>query len=239
MSDSAPATAPKAMLAAALANLFPAWERRMDEADDPLEEAGRLALRLGGDAAPRVFLREETGGASGPRHWDFAAMRPYGRLPFSDIAAPLVGACWASESIERFSGGDIAFEWPGRVLLDGEPVCVVVSRRLGAALAIRWRWDAAFLDDAFPDRSEAAAHPVRLQAAATLLENFENPAPGTVILDAYRKRCATLRGGVAGLRSDGERIEGEPVGISLDGELMVRVEDGSRKALNPLRDRLA
>ena len=172
------------------------------------------------------------------------ALRP--RAALSQAALLTAAAAVAvAQAVEAVTGRECQIKWVNDVYLDGRKLCGILTEAsgsfeedtlrsacVGVGVNVRTRdFPAAFADRAcslWPQpvsRNRLAA-----EIAARLLD-FASDLAARRFLDEYRRRSLVLGRTVAFMRG-GEEGRALAVGIGRDGQLLVRLADGSEEALN-------
>ena len=224
---------------------------------DTLDSTNREAQRLlaAGADCPMLLLSEEQTAGRGRRGRAFyspageglymtLALRP--RAALSQAALLTAAAAVAvAQAVEAVTGRECQIKWVNDVYLDGRKLCGILTEAsgsfeedtlrsacVGVGVNVRTRdFPAAFADRAcslWPQpvsRNRLAA-----EIAARLLD-FASDLAARRFLDEYRRRSLVLGRTVAFMRG-GEEGRALAVGIGRDGQLLVRLADGSEEALN-------
>jgi BirA family biotin operon repressor/biotin-[acetyl-CoA-carboxylase] ligase len=240
--------------ARSLHNLFPNWDFRVfGEIDSTNSEARRVALTMGGDAWPRVFLAEhqtEGRGRDGSR-WQSAAgasvlatvLIPPAMAPRPATLLWPFATSWIAEGLERCGLENVSLKWPNDVLVDGRKIAGVLCEGAGAGIAIGVGVNVSGSNGHLPEGATSLSQelgslaPEWLSASLTiltaLLESIEHPGRADALLEDYRKRCITLGTRVDLPDPHMGRVQGTADQVNASGHLVVNVAGLGHKIVSP------
>lgn len=163
-------------------------------------------------------------------------VRPGRDLCFSLVLRPAITADeegWifvaAALAVLEVLEGEVAVEWPDRILCDGRPVADVAGHAGLGAEGVAWVVANLLLRDVTAPRGPL------LGRVAEAVERFQQP--DTEALTRFRERCRTLGQEVVAhvipVWPNGVQIAGRAVSVLEDGALVIERSDGSRIAVRP------
>jgi BirA family biotin operon repressor/biotin-[acetyl-CoA-carboxylase] ligase len=163
-------------------------------------------------------------------------IRPGRDLCFSLVLRPAITADdegWvfvaAALAVLEVLGGEVAVEWPDRIVRDGRPVADVAGHAGLGANGVAWVIVNLLLLDA------AAPRAALLRQLAEAVERVQQPEAAA--LARFSERCTTLGREVVAhvipVWPDGVQISGRAVSVLEDGALVIERSDGSRVAVRP------
>lgn len=153
--------------------------------------------------------------------------------------APLAAGLAVSETCESLAGANAQIKWPNDVWIDGRKVAgILVEARpdanadnswLVAGIGINTSVDLASMPEELQQIATTLGLPLGTDALSPLLERLERwlDAPPESVVAAWRTRDALLGQSISW--ADGR---GEASGVDENGNLVVRLADGSFTSLN-------
>lgn len=156
---------------------------------------------------------------------------------------PLVAGVAVSRGVASLGAG-AALKWPNDVLIDGLKVCGILAELVaapaGPLIVLGIGLNVAQTTDQLPVPTAtslriAGLTVTREQAAIEVLgalgavlaqwdaEGWGNASQPGTLADEYTARCSTLGRDVRVLTAPGSHVDGTAVGISTEGQLLVRV----------------
>jgi BirA family biotin operon repressor/biotin-[acetyl-CoA-carboxylase] ligase len=240
--------------ARSLHNLFPSWDFRVFGAIDSTSSAARrMALTLGGDAWPRVFLADDQSegrGRNGSK-WESTkgeSILATVLLPPSMAPRPMsllwpFATSWVAEGISRCGIETLSLKWPNDVLVNGRKIAGVLCERAGDAVAIGVGVNVAQTNVNLPEGATSLAkelgdhQPAWLSAALTILtaflESVEHPGTSEGLLASYRNQCVTIGTDVDFPDPHLGRVRGRAEQVNASGHLVVNVAGLGHKVVSP------
>lgn len=223
-----------------------------DNVDSTNEEAKRQALA--GAPGGSVFIAEQqTGGKgrlgrswvspAGTGLWFSVLLRP-GVLPMHVAATTLLAGVAVCGAVREVTGCEAMIKWPNDIVAGTKKLCGILTEMSAEMERVEFVVIGVGINantTAFPEALEEKATSIRLETGqpvrrVALLQEIlrrlerllkENAVALTpAFLEAYRVSCASL-GRVVGFEHGGRRMTGTAVGITPEGELQVRLADGS------------
>ena len=223
-----------------------------DSVDSTNEEAKRQALQ-GAPSGSLFIAEQQTGGKGrlgrswvsppGTGMWFSVLLRP-GVLPMHVAATTLLAGAAVCGAVREVSGCPAMIKWPNDVVSGTRKICGILTEMSAemervefVVIGVGVNVNAA----AFPDVLREKATSIRIETGrplrrVTLLQEIlrrlekllkENAVALTpAFLESYKSACASL-GRQVGFQHNGRQMTGTAVDISPEGELIVRIADGS------------
>ncbi len=227
-----------------------------DSIDSTNEEAKRRAL----EGAPNgsLFVAERQTGGRGRlgRKWDsppgtglwFTVLLRPETLPPRPAAAALLAGLAACGAVRAVSGCGVKIKWPNDIVAGRRKVCGILAElsaeagRAGSMAVgigvnvgtasfpreLRGKATSLLLETGRPVRRVALLQEILRRFEALLKQNAAALTPA--FLSEYKKYCVTL-GGKVGFRRAGRPVCGVAEELSPEGELIVRLPDGTRETV--------
>lgn len=220
--------------------------------DSTNEEAKRRALE-GAPGGSLFIAEQQTGGKgrlgrnwvspAGTGMWFSVLLRP-GVLPMHVAATTLITGAAVCGAIRKVAGCEAMIKWPNDIVTGTKKLCGILTEMSAEMERVEFVVIGIGINansTAFPETLQekatsirlATGRPVRrvalLQEILRRLEKLlkENAVSLTpAFLENYKSSCASL-GRLVGFEHGGRRMTGTAVDISPEGELVVRLEDGS------------
>jgi len=164
----------------------------------------------------------------------------------SPVLCTLYAAAAAVLAIERTTGEPCALKWVNDVLMRGKKVCGILSEGIldfesghadwlviGYGVNVRHRAFPPDLPFAGAVQREGDGTPLRCALAAAILDRLLSEdfwADRSAALDTCRSRLTCI-GKTVRFSDRGEEREGVAAGLADDGRLLIRMADGTQRAL--------
>ena len=220
--------------------------------DSTNEEAKRRALAGAPDGS--VFIAEQqTGGKgrlgrswvspAGTGLWFSVLLRP-GVLPVRVAATTLLAGAAVCGAVRGVTGCDAGIKWPNDIVSGTKKLCGILTEMSAEMERVEFVVVGVGVNvnaTAFPETLQDKATSVRLETGRPvrrvallqeILRRFERLLKENAValtpafLEAYQASCASL-GRLVGFERNGRRMTGTAVGVTPEGELRVRLADGS------------
>lgn len=175
-------------------------------------------------------------------------LRP--ELPPSDISgitlAAGMGVCLA---IRKFTGLDAMIKWPNDVIIDSKKICGILTEMTAQTDMVDFvviGIGINVLQDSFPEDIAYKATSLKIEKKSEpnlskLMHEVIAMLDKTILsylfgisqddLKLYKSMCATI-GREVSLTRNGEKLSGEAIDITPDGELVVCLDDGKKINVN-------
>lgn len=224
--------------------------------DSTNEEAKRRALE-GAPGGSLFIAEQQTGGKgrlgrnwvspAGTGMWFSVLLRP-GALPLRIAATTLLAGVAVCGAIRETTGCEAMIKWPNDIVVGTKKVCGILTEMSAemervefVVIGIGVNANGTAFPEPLRDRATSirleTGRPVRrvalLQEILRRLEKLlqQNAVALTpAFLETYKASCASL-GKLVGFQREGRRITGTAVDISPEGELIVRLPDGSQETV--------
>ena len=220
--------------------------------DSTNEEAKRQAL-AGAPGGSLFIAEQQTGGKgrlgrnwvspAGTGMWFSILLRP-GVLPLRIAATTLLAGVAVCGAIREITGCEAMIKWPNDIVAGTRKICGILTEMSAEMERVEFVVIGIGINantTAFPEALQSKATSIRLETGkpvrrVALLQEIlrrlekllkENAVALTpAFLESYRSMCASL-GRLVGFQRDGRRMTGTAADISPEGELIVRLSDGS------------
>ena len=223
--------------------------------DSTNEEAKRRAL--GGAPGGSVFVAEQqTGGKgrlgrgwaspAGTGLWFSVLLRP-GILPLRVSITTLLAGLAVCRAVRDLTGCDARIKWPNDIVIGGKKICGILTEMTAEIDRIEFVVVGIGVNvntSAFPEAIREKATSLRIESGKparriTLLQGIllrfetllqQNAGSDPAFWEEYRALCVSLGRRVSFTRR-GLPVEGTAVDVSSEGELIVRLPDGTTEAV--------
>lgn len=220
--------------------------------DSTNEEAKRQGLR-GAENGSLFIAEEQVGGKGrlgrtfvsppGTGLWFTILLRP-GMIPVHVSLTTLMSGMAVCRAIRSLSGCPALIKWPNDIIIGEKKVCGILTEMSAEIDRIEFLAVGIGINvnnTAFPENIRQKATSLliesgkplrRIRLLQEILRNFESLlkanllTTGNSFLTEYRELCVTLNRKVSFFRKN-KSVTGTAVDISPEGELLVRMEDGT------------